>query len=45
MVASNPFARITITVPQEAKPTATDEQIESMLQHAKGNGRDDALLV
>ena len=45
MVESNPFARITITVPAEAKPNATDEQIESMLASAKGNRRDLALLV
>ena len=37
IVESNPFARVKIRVPEEAKTTADDEQIERMLAHAKGN--------
>lgn len=45
MVESNPFARVKISVPQEAKTTATEEEIEAMLARAKGNRRDVALLT
>ena len=45
IVESNPFARVKISVPEEAKTTADDEQIDRMLAHAKGNRRDLALLT
>lgn len=47
MVESNPFARIRIriSIPQEDKTTATDDEIERMLARAKGNRRDVALLT
>ena len=44
-VAANPFARIRISVPVEAKLTATEEDIDRMLARAKGNPRDVALLT
>jgi integrase len=45
IVESNPLARIKISVLEEAKTTADDEQIDRMLAHAKGNRRDLALLT
>lgn len=45
MVESNVFARIKVSVTPEAKPTASAEQIEAMLTHARGNRRDYALLT
>src|SRR5215203_5886386 len=45
LVEVNPFARIKISVPEEAHTTATDEQIDRMVAHAKGNKRDLALLT
>ena len=42
---NNPFSRITISVPAEAKLTASDDEIAAMLDRAKGNRRDTALIV
>lgn len=43
--SSNPFVRLGITVPSEARTTASEAQIEEMLARAKGSSRDIALLT
>jgi integrase len=45
LVTANPFARITISVPADPRPTASQGEIDKMLAHAKGNRRDQALLT
>lgn len=45
LATENPFRGLTVKVPDEAQPTATEEQIDAMLQSAKRNKRDLALLT
>jgi site-specific recombinase XerD len=45
LVNENVFARMKISVPDEPQRTATDDEIERMLTHAKPNRRDFALLT
>ena len=42
---SERFARMRISVPEEAQRTATDDEITAMLRHARANRRDHALLT
>ena len=41
----NVFARLKISVPEQPQRTASEEEIEAMLNHARGNRRDRALLT
>ena len=45
MVEANVFARIKVSVPDVARTTADDGQIEAMLASAKPNRRDHAILA
>ena len=45
LVTENPFRRITVTIPDDPRPTASDEQIEAMLRSARRNRRDFALIT
>ena len=42
---SNPFARVHVSVPDEAQPVLSDEALEKILASAKRSRRDYALLV
>ena len=39
MATTNPFTRITISVPEDPQPTASEDQIEAMLARAKRSAR------
>ena len=45
MVEANVFARIKVSVPEVAQRTAFDDEIDTMLAHAKSNRRDLAMLT
>jgi len=43
--SDNPFRGLTINVPDDPQPTATEDEITAMLDHARGHKRDLALLT
>ena len=45
LITENPFRRITVTIPDDPRPPASDYQIEAMLTSAKRSRRDLALLT
>jgi integrase len=45
MTDHNPFAGITVKVPEEVRPTPDETAIDAMLASAKGNRRDTAVLL
>lgn len=45
LATENVFARIQVTVPEEAQPILSDEELDRILAHAKPNRRDYALIV